>query len=226
MLSLTKLLTGDAYFGDDLRYTPASRRAQNGVAEGRGPVVSWNCTRTCNLQCRHCYANSESKRYEGELTTEEALAFIDDLAAFNVPVILFTGGEPLMREDLFTLTAYAREKGIRATLSTNGTLITPEMARTIKDHGIGYVGISIDGDPAVNDAFRGVEGAYSRALAGIRNCRAVGQRVGLLRWRRCWICSNTKISTASASIIWCIPGAVPPFRRKTLPHRKPVPWWT
>lgn len=179
MLSLTKLLTGDAYFGDDLRYTPASRRAQNGVAEGRGPVVSWNCTRTCNLQCRHCYANSESKRYEGELTTEEALAFIDDLAAFNVPVILFTGGEPLMREDLFTLTAYAREKGIRATLSTNGTLITPEMARTIKDHGIGYVGISIDGDPAVNDAFRGVEGAYSRALAGIRNCRAVGQRVGL-----------------------------------------------
>ena len=126
MLSLTKLLTGDAYFGDDLRYTPASRRAQNGVAEGRGPVVSWNCTRTCNLQCRHCYANSESKRYEGELTTEEALAFIDDLAAFNVPVILFTGGEPLMREDLFTLTAYAREKGIRATLSTNGTLITPE----------------------------------------------------------------------------------------------------
>ena len=131
MLSLTKLLTGDAYFGDDLRYTPASRRAQNGVAEGRGPVVSWNCTRTCNLQCRHCYANSESKRYEGELTTEEALAFIDDLAAFNVPVILFTGGEPLMREDLFTLTAYAREKGIRATLSTNGTLITPEMARTM-----------------------------------------------------------------------------------------------
>lgn len=179
MLSLTKLLTGDAYYGDDLRYTPESCHAPNGVAVGRGPVVSWNCTRTCNLKCRHCYANSEGKRYAGELTTAEALAFIDALAAFRVPVILFTGGEPLMREDLFTLTAYAREKGIRATLSTNGTLITPEMARTIKDHGIGYVGISIDGDPAVNDAFRGVKGAYARALEGIRNCRAVGQRVGL-----------------------------------------------
>ena len=179
MLSLTKLLTGDAYYGDDLRYTPESCHAPNGVAVGRGPVVSWNCTRTCNLKCRHCYANSEGKRYAGELTTAEALAFIDALAAFRVPVILFTGGEPLMREDLFTLTAYAREKGIRATLSTNGTLITPEMARTIKDHGIGYVGISIDGDPAVNDALRGVEGAYARALEGIRNCRSVGQRVGL-----------------------------------------------
>lgn len=179
MLSLTKLLTGDAYYGDDLRYTPESCHAPNGVAVGRGPVVSWNCTRTCNLKCRHCYANSEGKRYAGELTTAEALAFIEALAAFRVPVILFTGGEPLMREDLFTLTAYAREKGIRATLSTNGTLITPEMARTIKDHGIGYVGISIDGDPAVNDAFRGVEGAYARALEGIRNCRSVGQRVGL-----------------------------------------------
>lgn len=179
MLSLTKLLTGDTYYGDDLRYTPASKNAKNGVAEGRGPVVSWNYTRTCNLKCRHCYSSSEAKTYDNELSTEEALTLIDDLADFNVPVILFSGGEPLIRKDFFTLAAHAREKGIRATLSTNGTLITPEVAQKIKDHGIGYVGISIDGVREVNDDFRGVEGAYDRALEGIRNCRSVGQRVGL-----------------------------------------------
>lgn len=179
MLSLTKLLTGDAYFGDSLRYAKDSKGQTNGVSEGRGPVVSWNYTRTCNLKCRHCYSSSESKVYENEMTTEEALRFIDDLADFKVPVILFSGGEPLIRDDFFTLAAHARDKGIRATLSTNGTLITPEIAQKIKDHGIGYVGISIDGRRDVNDAFRGVEGAYDRALEGIRNCRAVGQRVGL-----------------------------------------------
>lgn len=179
MLSLTKLLTGDTYYGDDLRYTPASKNAKNGVAEGRGPVVSWNYTRTCNLKCRHCYSSSEAKTYDNELSTEEALTLIDDLADFNVPVILFSGGEPLIRKDFFTLAAHAREKGIRATLSTNGTLITPEVAQKIKEHGIGYVGISIDGVREVNDDFRGVEGAYDRALEGIRNCRSVGQRVGL-----------------------------------------------
>lgn len=179
MLSLTKLLTGDAYFGDGLRYAKDSKGQKHGVSEGRGPVVSWNYTRTCNLKCRHCYSSSEAKIYDNEMTTEEALRFIDDLADFKVPVILFSGGEPLIRDDFFTLAAHARDKGIRATLSTNGTLITPEIAQKIKDHGIGYVGISIDGRRDVNDEFRGVEGAYDRAMEGIRNCRAVGQRVGL-----------------------------------------------
>lgn len=179
MLSLTKLLTGDAYFGDSLRYTEKSRGAIHGVAEGRGPVVAWNYTRTCNLNCMHCYAQSEAKTYEGELSTEEAKRFIDDLADFRCPVILFSGGEPLTRKDFFELAAYARDKGIRATLSTNGTLITPEVAQKIKDHGIGYVGISIDGLREVNDRFRGLDGAFDMAMQGIRNCRAVGQRVGL-----------------------------------------------
>lgn len=179
MLSLTRLLTGDTYFGDSLRYDKKSKNAIHGVSEGRGPVVSWNYTRTCNLKCKHCYSSSEAKIYDNEMTTEEAKAFIDDLAAFKVPVILFSGGEPLIREDFFDLAAYATSKGIRSTLSTNGTLITPEVARKIKDHGIGYVGISIDGRPEVNDQFRGVEGAFDRAMEGIRNCRAVDQRVGL-----------------------------------------------
>lgn len=179
MLSLTRLLTGDQYFGDSLRYDKKSKNAIHGVREGHGPVVSWNYTRTCNLKCKHCYSSSEAKAYDNEMTTAEAKAFIDDLADFKVPVILFSGGEPLIREDFFELAAYAKDKGIRSTLSTNGTLITPEVARKIKDHGIGYVGISIDGRPEVNDKFRGVEGAFDRAMEGIRNCRAVDQRVGL-----------------------------------------------
>lgn len=179
MLSLTKLLTGEAYFGDSLRYTSDSKNQRHGVSEGRGPVVSWNYTRTCNLKCKHCYSSSEAKRYENELSTEEALKFIDDLADFNVPVILFSGGEPLIRDDFFILAEHARKKGIRATLSTNGTLITKEMAQKIKDVGVGYVGISIDGIGKVNDKFRGVDGAYELAMQGIRNCREVGQRVGL-----------------------------------------------
>ena len=179
MLSLTKLLTDEGYYGDSLRYVKESKNQRHGVSEGKGPVVGWNYTRTCNLKCKHCYSSSEAKIYANEMTTQEALSFIDDLAEFNVPVILFSGGEPLIRPDFFDLAQYARKRGIRATLSTNGTLITKEVAQKIKDSGIGYVGISIDGIEEVNDTFRGVDGAYNLAIQGIRNCRAVGQRVGL-----------------------------------------------
>lgn len=179
MLSLTKMLTGDTYFGDQLRYSAESKNQLHGVSTGKGPVVSWNYTRTCNLKCVHCYAGSEAKIYENELSTEEALKFIDDLAEFNVPVILFSGGEPLIRPDFFDLAKRAADHGIRPTVSTNGTLIDGEMAQKIKDIGIGYVGISIDGLEEANDHFRGVEGAFQKALAGIRHCHAVGQRVGL-----------------------------------------------
>lgn len=123
--------------------------------------------------------DSDSRRYNDELTTEEAKKFIDDLAEFKVPVLLFSGGEPLIRPDFFELAAYAAAKGIRPTLSTNGTLITREVAQEIKSIGVGYVGISLDGLAAVNDRFRGVEGAFNLAMRGIENCVAVGQRVGL-----------------------------------------------
>ncbi|MEG1413175.1 MAG: radical SAM protein [Acidaminococcaceae bacterium] len=179
MLSLTKMLTDTPYFGDELRYTAEAKNQKNGVAPGRGPVVVWNYTRTCNLRCVHCYSSSEAKTYDQELTTIEALKLIDDLAAFQVPVLLFSGGEPLLRQDFLTLARYAASKGIRPTVSTNGTVITAELAAQIKDAGIGYVGISLDGLEATNDQFRGVPGAFALALAGIRNCCAVGQRVGL-----------------------------------------------
>lgn len=179
MISVTKLLFATEYFGDSLRYTDNANKARNGVREGMGPVVVWNSTRTCNLKCRHCYMSSDAKKYQNELTTAEAKQFIDDLADFNVPVLLFSGGEPLIRPDFFELADYAAKKGVRPTLSTNGTLITPEVARKIKDIGVGYVGISLDGLREVNDKFRGKAGAFEAAMNGIKNCVAVDQRVGL-----------------------------------------------
>ena len=176
MISVTKLLFARDYYGDRLRYTRSHNK--NGAADGIGPVVVWNSTKTCNLRCRHCYMESDGGRYD-ELSTDEAKKFIDDLADFKVPVLLFSGGEPLIRSDFFELAEYAASKGIRPTLSTNGTLIDRSVARRIKEIGVGYVGISLDGLSDVNDKFRGVEGAYERAMHGIENCVAVGQRVGL-----------------------------------------------
>ncbi|MCL1880106.1 MAG: radical SAM protein [Actinomycetia bacterium] len=179
MISITKLLTGAEHYGDSLRYTSETARGTHGVSTGKGPVVVWNCTRTCNLRCAHCYSASQDKAYQNELDNGQARALIDDLAAFQSPVLLFSGGEPLMRQDILELIAHAVQRGIRATLSTNGTLIDPEMAAKLKELGVGYVGISLDGLEPTNDRFRGQDGAFAQALAGIRNCVAVGQRVGL-----------------------------------------------
>jgi 12,18-didecarboxysiroheme deacetylase len=114
-----------------------------------------------------------------ELSTEEAFTLMDDLAEFGVPVVLFSGGEPLMREDLLELAAYAVNKGMRAVISTNGTLITREKAKVLEKIGLSYVGVSLDGMEGVNDRFRGKKGAFKDAMAGIRNCQGVGLKVGL-----------------------------------------------
>ena len=179
MLNVSHLLADVASFGDRLRYTPRSVGQRHGTHDGAGPVVVWNITRTCNLRCLHCYASSENKKYDGELTTEEALAVIDDLAAARVPVILFSGGEPFVRPDILDLARYAVEKGIHVTFSTNGTLIDEERAKAIKAIGVGYVGISLDGIGDVHDRFRRKKGAFDAALRGIRNCLNHGVKVGL-----------------------------------------------
>jgi len=179
MLNITKLLLKTENFGDSLRYHPSCSAQQYGTASGKGPVVAWNITRTCNLYCRHCYSSSDNQAYPEELTTEECKMVIDDLAQFQVPVLLISGGEPLTRPDLFPLLEYALGKGIRATLSTNGTLIDRKTAEKLKQIGISYVGISLDGLEKEHDLFRRKKGAFQEALAGIRNCLAVGQKVGL-----------------------------------------------
>jgi radical SAM protein with 4Fe4S-binding SPASM domain len=143
------------------------------------PIVVWNFTRRCNLFCMHCYADAKDRVYPGELTTGEGKALLDDLAEFGAPTVLFSGGEPVTRPDLFELADYARDKGLRCILSTNGTLITPEIAAEIQRCGFSYVGVSLDGVGAVHDKIRGKKGAYDEALTGLRHCRDLGVRVGL-----------------------------------------------
>lgn len=179
MISLTKLLIGKENYGDALRYSHDSGQQSHGASKGAGPVVVWNSTRSCNLNCIHCYAKAVQGTNPDELSTEEAEAFIDDLADFNVPVLLFSGGEPLIKDDIFHLLDYTRLKGIRPVISTNGTLINPENAQIIKENGVGYVGVSLDGVGIKNDEFRRSPGAFKKALEGIRNCLEIGQKVGL-----------------------------------------------
>ncbi len=182
MLGVTKLLCGTATPGDALRYERRAGRLPAHLlhySEDKKPVVVWNLIRRCNLFCAHCYSDSHDKDYTGELTTEEALTVVDDLAGFGVPVILFSGGEPLLRPDLFQLIRRAQSRGVRAVISTNGTLITPALAREMKGVGLSYAGVSIDGPEAVHDKFRGKIGAFREALSGIRACLDVGLRVGI-----------------------------------------------
>lgn len=178
MINISKLYCGSVSNSDALRYGHG-HTSLRGAARVKRPIVVWNITKRCNLRCVHCYTDSNESLAEGELTTQECRAVIDDLAAFEVPAVLFSGGEPTTRKDLFDLARYAADKGLRLTLSTNGTLINDSMAATIKKIGFTYVGISLDGVGTANDEFRGVEGAFNRAVAGIRHCKAAGQRVGL-----------------------------------------------
>jgi 12,18-didecarboxysiroheme deacetylase len=127
----------------------------------------------------HCYAHAKNKSFNNELDTKTGMNLIDDLANFGTPVILFSGGEPLTRKDLPELAAHAVKRGMRAVISTNGTLISKEIAQTLKDIGLSYVGISLDGMEQINDRFKGVKGAFKSALEGIENCKKAGIKVGL-----------------------------------------------
>ncbi len=182
MIGISKLYCGTVEPSDALRYGRMSGKLPSHLlqfSKDKRPVVVWNITRRCNLKCVHCYAHAKNIAFDNELTTKEGKALLDDLADFGVPVVLFSGGEPLMREDLPELAAYAVEKNMRAVISTNGTLIEPDTARTLKAIGLSYVGISLDGLEPVNDRFRAVKGAFQKAMEGIENCQAAGIKVGL-----------------------------------------------
>ena len=182
MIGISKLYCGTVEPSDALRYGRHSSKLPSHLlqfSQDKKPVVVWNVTRACNLKCVHCYAHATDQSAASELSTAEGRALIDDLAAFGVPVLLFSGGEPLVRRDLPELAAYAVEKGMRAVISTNGTLIDQATADKLKAIGLSYVGISLDGMQEVNDHFRGVKGAFSKAMQGIRNCQQAGIKVGL-----------------------------------------------
>jgi Fe-coproporphyrin III synthase len=182
MIGISKLYCGTVEPSDALRYGRHSGKLPSHLlqfSEDKRPVVVWNVTRRCNLKCVHCYAHAKDMVANNELTTTQGKELIDDLADFGAPVILFSGGEPLVRKDLPQLAGYAVEKGLRAVISTNGTLISAPTARTLKNIGLSYVGISLDGMQEVNDRFRGIRGAFQSALQGIKNCQDAGIKVGL-----------------------------------------------
>jgi 12,18-didecarboxysiroheme deacetylase len=182
MIGISKLYCGTVEPSDVLRYGAAARHMPSHLlqfARDKRPVVVWNCTRRCNLRCVHCYSQSADRDYPGELTTAQAQAMLADLAAFGVPVVLFSGGEPLLRPDVIDLAARAVSLKMRAVLSTNGTLIDPAAARRLAGVGLSYVGISLDGMRDANDRFRGQAGAFDAAIAGVRACQDAGLKVGL-----------------------------------------------
>ena len=176
MISISRLLCDEIGPGDHLRYGSEDDPLP---ASAHRPIVVWNCTRRCNLSCVHCYADARTAQSDGEMGTDEGKDFIRQLADFGVPVVLFSGGEPLMRQDFLELARFAAGQGVGVVVSTNGTLLTPDIAGEMRDIGFREVGISLDGIGERNDMFRGREGAYEAALDGIRNCIAAGHRVSL-----------------------------------------------
>ncbi len=188
MLSVSNLLCDHRAGNEALRYGHVRERRQGREPEttpadpfdgAPRPVVVWAVTKACNLRCVHCYASASPEAASGELTHQEGLALLEDLRAFNVPAVLFSGGEPLARPDTPALIAYAQSLGLSCTLSTNGLLIDEAMADRLAALGLKYAGISVDGIRARHDKLRGLQGAFEGTLAAIDRCRARGIKVGL-----------------------------------------------
>lgn len=149
------------------------------AAKMPGPVVIWNLIRRCNLQCKHCYSTSLDIDFKDELSTEQIKATIDDLKVAQVPVLILSGGEPLLRPDIYEITAYAKAKGFYVALSTNGTLINEENIEQIKAADYQYVGISIDGLEEFHDDFRRQKGSFKTSMKALKLCKEAGIKVGM-----------------------------------------------
>ena len=170
MIRFTRLLHGKGTVSQAIKHrlsAPVDAPTEVlAFTDTRRPVIFWNITNKCNLTCSHCYINaSPDAERPNEQTLEEGKAFIDDVAEVGVPLLLFTGGEPLVSKDFWELAKYAKGKGLRTVISTNGVLITKEVAKRLQDVGIQYVGVSLDGMRQTHDRFRGHDGAFDAALA-------------------------------------------------------------
>ena len=182
MVGISKLYCGTIETSDVLRYGRESSALPSHLLQfsaDKRPVVILNITHKCNLRCVHCYAGADEHAGDGELTAAQWRRVIDDLASFGCPVVLFSGGEPLLQPDIIDLARHAVQSGMRAVISSNGTLISPGMAEKLRSIGLSYIGISLDGNRAVHDDFRGSTGAFDRALKGIRNARDAGIKTGV-----------------------------------------------
>lgn len=183
MIRITQLLHGTGTVSDVLKYREKSSTKMPSrliaFTETRRPVVFWNITKKCNLACKHCYINAGSK-VDKELSLDEAKGFIADLAEKKIPLLMFTGGEPLVRKDFWHLAEFARDSGLKTALSTNGTLITEKIAAQIKSCGVEYVGVSLDGArQETHDTIRNQPGCFQKAVQGLRNCVNAGIQAGI-----------------------------------------------
>lgn len=176
MLMISDLLELARGSGSNLAASGAGRGRY--VANAR-PVVVWNVINHCNMSCPHCYAAALHKPDPDDLTGEEGRSLLLELADLGIPAIIFSGGEPLLRKDIFDLIAYAKDLGHRPHLSSNGVMIDRDTARRLREVGIDYVGISIDGMPQFNDSYRGYEHGFERAFRGAEHCLAEGLKVGI-----------------------------------------------
>lgn len=187
MLSVSNVLCGHQAGNEQLRYGhraggargAAGASGADGAKAAPRPVVVWAVTKACNLRCVHCYASADPHAAPNELSHAEGRALLDDLAAYEVPAVLFSGGEPLVRPDIEALIGHAQALGLRCTLSTNGVLIDEHRADRLAALGLQYVGISLDGTQARHDKLRGMRGAFEASLAAIGHCRARGIKVGV-----------------------------------------------
>jgi pseudo-rSAM protein/SPASM domain protein len=185
MIGVSKLLLGAASESDGLRYRAACISDNDQISYNKNnvksnkPIVVWNMTKQCNLKCVHCYASATSEPLKNELNTDEGKALLEDIAKYGCPVVLFSGGEPFLREDLIELIEYADSLKLRPVISTNGTLITEKSALAVQKAGVKYIGVSLDGLPEINDKFRGVQGAFKLAVRGMRNALKAKIKTGL-----------------------------------------------
>jgi len=177
MINVTKLLCGTPEDTDFLCFSVGQPAPKAGPQ--RRPVVVWNITRRCNLRCGQCYSDSSAKHYPGELSLQQCIDVIDDLADYQVPAVVLSGGEPMLHPHFFDLAGYAVARGLRIMVSTNGTRIDLHSAQRLKDLGVAYVGISLTGIGESKDKFRGRDSASEKAMEAFRHCRGAGQRAGL-----------------------------------------------
>lgn len=182
-------------------------------------IVSWMTTNRCNLKCRHCYQDAGPGAHADELVGEEARRLIDQIAAAGFKIMIFSGGEPLMRPDIYDLVAYAAGRGLRPVFGTNGTLITREVAARLKDCGACAMGISLDSlDPARHDAFRGMPGAWDATVAGMDACREAGLpfqiHTTVLDWNEGEVCDITDFAVERGAMAHYVFFLIPVGRGK------------
>jgi len=227
MIIFSKVLADQATVWEALRATEGCQSLPPDLIRFSAqtkPVVMWNLTRQCNLACRHCYMDARGKA-DDEMSLEEGIHLEDELADLKIPILILTGGEPLLSRNFYPLAFHAREIGLRTVISTNGTLITPEVARLLAEARIRYVGVSLDAaTPQRHDAFRGVAGAYERALQGLRNARDAGLKTGLRitltrdNWQDVPALLNLALAEQIprfASITWCPQVVAPAWPKGT-----------